>query len=113
MRIIDTVAIVIRATHSVADHLWKCAAMSCGFETVSGYAHRMGADTAWMRRWGGAVGLKVAAAYRKATGHEPFSAMKAKPRAHKRHFAYPKGSEILKAVFSEFAVKSGLGVREN
>lgn len=113
MRITDTVAIVTRATQSVADHLWKYAAMTGGFDTVSGYARRMGADAAWMRRWGGAVGLKVAAAYRKATGHEPHSAAKATPRAHKRHFAYPRGCQILKAVFSEFAVKSGLGLKEN
>jgi hypothetical protein len=89
----------------------RFAANVAGLTTVSRIARRYGADDAWMRRWGSAMGRRAAQLHRRNTDSDPASAWEATPRGPRRHMAYPHASFALLTALAEYISKTGLTAR--
>lgn len=107
------VTTISRITGAVARDIMRFAANTPGLVTVSRLARRYGADDAWMRTWGGALGRRVAKLYRESAGREPQSAWDVTPRGTRRHHhkAYGRGSVALMLGLAEYLEKTGLAAK--
>lgn len=108
MTLTNWVTVISRITGMVARDIMRFAANIPELVTVSRIARRYGADDAWLRQWGGALGRRVAKLHRESAGSEPQSAWEATPRGPRRHKAYARGSVALMLGLAEYLAKTGL-----